>query len=370
MTEATKWVFLSHTSRPGGAELSLVTYLTRSSLRNKVLVSFESGGAWSALEGTDVQLRVIEGRRWSVRAIAALRAEVRSCPDAVLVANTMRMALLSALFMRRKQRVIYWVRDGLTASSTSRVAAWLTRTLAIRRMAGFIANSRWTADTISMSLPRAQISVVASPCGVGRYRECSAALVERADEGTSGTTVRLLYLGRIAEWKAPDVAIRAIQELNRYSNGVTYSLDLAGAALFGEEAYEQRVRYLASSAAHVRFLGHVQDPVTLMRNYDGLVHCSILPEPFGQVVVQSMAAGLVTFASNAGGPKEIIADGVSGILYEPGDPHDLACRMKETFSDPFLTERLRNGGRKRSRDFVDEKLVRLLDQSMFDLTNG
>ncbi|NGP07715.1 glycosyltransferase [Rhodococcus sp. 14C212] len=194
--------------------------------------------------------------------------------------------------------------------------------------------------------------------------------MESPGELALGTTVRLLYLGRIAEWKAPDVAIRAIQELNRNSKRVTYCLDLAGAALFGEEAYERRVRDLASSTANVRFLGHVQDPVSLMWNYDGLVHCSILPEPFGQVVVQSMAAGLVTFASNAGGPKEIIANGVNGILYEPGDPYDLASRMEETFSDPCLTERLRNAGRKRSLDFVDEKLVRLLDRSFLDLTNG
>ena len=36
------------------------------------------------------------------------------------------------------------------------------------------------------------------------------------------------------------------------------------------------------------------------------MHASVLPEPYGQVVVEAMAAGLAVIATDAGGPAEII----------------------------------------------------------------
>jgi glycosyltransferase involved in cell wall biosynthesis len=53
---------------------------------------------------------------------------------------------------------------------------------------------------------------------------------------------------------------------------------------------------------------------------DVLVHCSTIPEPFGMVVVEGMAAGLPVIATSTGGPTEVIQDGEDGMLVAPNDP--------------------------------------------------
>ena len=50
-----------------------------------------------------------------------------------------------------------------------------------------------------------------------------------------------------------------------------------------------------------------------------LVHASVVPEPFGQVVAQGMAAGVPVVAADAGGPAEMIDDGVNGFVVPAGD---------------------------------------------------
>ena len=57
------------------------------------------------------------------------------------------------------------------------------------------------------------------------------------------------------------------------------------------------------------FTGFCDDVEPVLESLDVLVHASILPEPFGQTVIEGMAAGLPVVASAAGGPTETIDDG-------------------------------------------------------------
>jgi glycosyltransferase involved in cell wall biosynthesis len=61
----------------------------------------------------------------------------------------------------------------------------------------------------------------------------------------------------------------------------------------------------------------------LMRHFDVLVAPSHY-EPFGTVVSEAMAVGTPVVATRVGGLAEVIEDGVTGLLVEPGDPEALA----------------------------------------------
>jgi glycosyltransferase involved in cell wall biosynthesis len=61
-----------------------------------------------------------------------------------------------------------------------------------------------------------------------------------------------------------------------------------------------------------------------------------LPEGLGGVVAESMAMGKPAIASRFGGAVELIEDGVTGLLVEPGDPSDLAEAMAKLLSDTRL----------------------------------
>ena len=67
-----------------------------------------------------------------------------------------------------------------------------------------------------------------------------------------------------------------------------------------------------------------------------------------------MAAGLPVIATNGGGPKEIIEDGISGILIPPNDAVAFASRLEELIGKPELRKNLGTAGRKR----VEERFSR------------
>jgi glycosyltransferase involved in cell wall biosynthesis len=57
-------------------------------------------------------------------------------------------------------------------------------------------------------------------------------------------------------------------------------------------------------------------------------------EAFGNVIIESMAGRKPVIAVNAWGPKEIIVNGRTGILVEPGDPTDFAPAIIDLLSSP------------------------------------
>jgi glycosyltransferase involved in cell wall biosynthesis len=59
-----------------------------------------------------------------------------------------------------------------------------------------------------------------------------------------------------------------------------------------------------------------------------LVLPSIWPENFPMVIVEAFCQGLPVLASRVGALAEIIDDGVTGLVFSPGDPHDLATKVQ------------------------------------------
>jgi len=79
-----------------------------------------------------------------------------------------------------------------------------------------------------------------------------------------------------------------------------------------------------NSPETVMVVGEVEDPTQFFADSDFVIVPSDRPEPFGLVTIEAFAAGVPVIASNRGGSAEIISDGVSGRLFEIGDPQSLA----------------------------------------------
>jgi glycosyltransferase involved in cell wall biosynthesis len=94
-----------------------------------------------------------------------------------------------------------------------------------------------------------------------------------------------------------------------------------------------------------------------LAQFDALVHASVIPEPFGQVVVEGMAAGLPVIATEAGGPSEIITDGVNGLLYTPGDVAALASAMVQLRDSPARRAALGAAARLKAREFRPDRVA-------------
>jgi phosphatidylinositol alpha-mannosyltransferase len=92
-------------------------------------------------------------------------------------------------------------------------------------------------------------------------------------------------------------------------------------------------------------------------------------ESFGYVLVEAMAAGLPVVASDIAGYREVVRDGVDGLLVPPSDPVALAAALRTVLDDADLARRLGEGGRLRAGEFswdrvapaIEERYRRALD---------
>lgn len=90
--------------------------------------------------------------------------------------------------------------------------------------------------------------------------------------------------------------------------------------------------------------------------FDVTVHYSTRPEPFGRVVIESMACGVPIIAAAEGGPIEILGGGIgprrdAGWLAEPRDPSALTRVLRSALQVPSEVRRsIGEAGRRRAED--------------------
>jgi glycosyltransferase involved in cell wall biosynthesis len=259
-------------------------------------------------------------------------------PD-LIYTNSLKSDFYGALAARLSGVPVVWhVRDRIEDSYLPRPAVWLVRTLARHLPICVVANSAGTLETLRLGNGM-RTAVIASGLTPQHIERCQA-------DRQSNTVPQIGIIGRLAAWKGQDVFLRAAALLLR--SGVAARFRIAGSAMFGEEAFEQRLRELTTSLGiqeHVEFLGFSDVPTTLS-SLDVLVHASTIPEPFGQVIIEGLAAGLPVVATDGGGAREIIDHGRTGLLVPMGDAAALAEALTGLLADPERARRLGAAGRR------------------------
>jgi glycosyltransferase involved in cell wall biosynthesis len=170
----------------------------------------------------------------------------------------------------------------------------------------------------------------------------------------------LALMGRLTPWKGQDVAIRALPRLVSHFPGIV--LRLAGDVSVGSKEYENELRSMARHlgvADRVEFCGFLSDPYAFFADANLVLHTSINPEPFGQVIIEALAVGRPVVASAGGGPSEILSDAQGGILTPPGDVDALAIAIKRILTDEGLHSELADAAVLRAGEYTLEASGRL-----------
>ncbi len=103
-------------------------------------------------------------------------------------------------------------------------------------------------------------------------------------------------------------------------------------ALADKVEYLRELEALANDTSlrgHVTFTGFRADVARWMKAMDIVALTSVSHESFGMVLVEAMALGKLVVASNLDGPTEIIRDGVTGRVFEPGNPVSLSHAIED-----------------------------------------
>jgi glycosyltransferase involved in cell wall biosynthesis len=175
--------------------------------------------------------------------------------------------------------------------------------------------------------------------------------------------VRIGLIGRISPWKGQLIFLQAAARVRQ--NFPNARFFIVGSALFGEAEYDRKVRALTESLGIsdvVTFTGFRKDVQNAIADMDLIVHASITGEPFGQVIIEGMAAGKPIIATDGGGVPEIVEDGKTGILVPMGDVQAMADAISRMLADPALAAEMGARGRERVRDhFTIERKARKVE---------
>lgn len=173
----------------------------------------------------------------------------------------------------------------------------------------------------------------------------------------TGATV-LCAVGRLSEQKNFALLLEALAKLEAAS----WCLLLVGE---GEqrEMLERRASELGV-AERIRFLGRRSDVPLIMQASDMLVMSSSW-EGFPYVIVEALASGLPIVATDVGGVREGVIDGVTGRLVKPGDAVQLAHAMDALIADRSARASMAEGGRKLFGErFQDDSMLRRIDEQI------
>jgi phosphatidylinositol alpha-mannosyltransferase len=166
----------------------------------------------------------------------------------------------------------------------------------------------------------------------GRYRvvpngvELPAGGIPAARERRGDEPLRIAFVGQAVERKGLPVLLRAFEALR---SRVPAELVIVGAS-------ESEVAPLLVERAGVTVLGRVSDAErhAVLEDADLLCAPSLGGESFGMVLTEAFASGTPVVASDIAGYRDVVTDGVDGVLFERGDARRLAEVLRDLALDP------------------------------------
>ena len=155
-------------------------------------------------------------------------------------------------------------------------------------------------------------------------------------------------IGNIKAWKGQEIVVRAIARVRKEIPSVRCVV--VGDTSPRDRGYEQSLRALVTTEGldeHVLFAGYQKDVADFLTMFDVVVHASVLPEPFGRVVLEAMACRRPVVGSRDGGITEIIEHGRTGLTFETGDDAALADAVLRLLRNPVEAREMAARGHER-----------------------
>jgi glycosyltransferase involved in cell wall biosynthesis len=207
-----------------------------------------------------------------------------------------------------------------------------------------VAVSDWSRERLRASCPESADKIVRVYNGIDpeEFPE-QAALPERARP-------RIVDVARLIEFKGHHFLVDACAELQR--RGIEFECTLVGEGPWRERlAARIRAAGLGERVclAGLRSQGEVKrllldsDVFALPSIVDEKGACDVLPT----VILEAMASGLPVVSTRLAGVPELVEDGATGLLAEPGDPIGLADALAKLLASRELRRSFGEAGRKR-----------------------
>jgi glycosyltransferase involved in cell wall biosynthesis len=186
-------------------------------------------------------------------------------------------------------------------------------------------------------------------------------LVARKTLGFDPTKIYVVYVGRLTQIKRPDRLIDLGRSLK--ASHSTVHLIIAGAG----ELLEDLTVKSESESLPITFLGWRNDIDIILSASDIAVLCSD-NEGIPLTLIQASQAGLPIVSTNVGSVRDIVLNGVTGLLTEVSSK-GLIEGVSALLDDPVLGHRFGKAGQERAQEFFSSRVMvehhqRLYSQSL------
>ncbi len=203
-----------------------------------------------------------------------------------------------------------------------------------------IAVSHYIADNIALRYPEAKHKIHVIERGID-IRHFSPELITRQRmEGlikqwklADDMRYVITLPARITRIKGHHLLFEAVKELLKIRNDFV--------CVCPGDVQEDKGRYAAELLekirtqgldTHIRFPGMCLDMPAAYAASNVVTVPTLKPEAFGRVPVEAQVMGKIVVAARHGGLTETIEDGVTGFLFTPGDPVDMARALNEALN--------------------------------------
>jgi glycosyltransferase involved in cell wall biosynthesis len=196
-----------------------------------------------------------------------------------------------------------------------------------------------------LGVDEARIEVIRSAVDTGRYATPADCEAFRREFGIVPGTTLLAAAGQLIPRKGHRYLLQAIADLVPHYGPLRL-------IVFGEGYLSNRLRAQAAALGLgdvVQFAGFRADLDDVLPCFDVFVHPA-LAEGLGVAALKASAAGLPVVAFDAGGLREAVADGETGLLVPAGDVDALRDAIASLLRSPDLRERLGAAGSKRMQN--------------------
>lgn len=141
----------------------------------------------------------------------------------------------------------------------------------------------------------------------------------------------IVFVGRLKRQKGVHILLRAMEEMDRHL------------LIVGDGPERPRLEGLAEELnVKSEFVGNVnpEEVDQYLRRGCLFVLPSVEGEGLPNAILEAMALGLPVIGTNTGGVRDVIEDGKTGYVVEPGDVHALRERIDRIASNPSIKEEM------------------------------
>ncbi len=367
-----KILYLDHTSTVSGAEISLLDFLSKLDRQKYIplLICPADGSLIDKAKATGIRvqplsmphlafsnnpLKLLLSCLATMYAGCRLKSIIKNHKINVVHANSIRAALVGTVAgILANVPVIWHVRDFLPHNVRGKLIRWIAEIKADR----IIAISQAIRDDFSTKRrQRAKTVVIYDGVNLKKYNVSHTdAVTTKTALGLSDAFPIIGVFGQIIDWKGQKEFIQAAGKITETLPNAKFLV--VGDALFRKDetlAYKQGLFDLVASLGidkRVVFTGFRDDIPDLMAACDISVLAS-WKEPLGLVQLEGMALEKPVVSTNAGGAKEVVQHGITGMLVPPHNPDAIARSVIELIEDENRLADLGRAGRKRVEQYFD-----------------